>query len=107
MQNGVACVEVPLVPGALGHLLSFFNGLWDEAYVPKAWKTAQIIPLLKAGKDSTLPSSPIAFTNCLGKTYERLINRWLVYFLKEQSIIGSYQCGFYRGWSTLDHLVRL
>lgn len=87
----------------------FFNHLWKAAAFPRCWKSAHIIPLLKPGKDPSLPASyrPIALTSCLGKTYERLINRRLVYFLEEENILDINQCGFREGRSATDHLVRL
>lgn len=98
-----------LSPESLGHLLTFFNHLWMASAFPQCWKRAHIIPLLKPGKDSTLPASyrPIAMTSCLGKTYEKLINRRLVHFLETEGILDPNQCGFRMGRSTLDHLVRL
>lgn len=94
---------------SLGHLLTFFNYLWGASVFPQCWKRAHIIPLLKPGKDSSLPTSyrPIALTSCLGKTYERLINRRLVHFLEAEKCLDTNQCGFRMGRSTLDHLVRL
>uniref|UniRef100_A0A0K8RDZ0 Putative outcast ele5 orf2-h 1e-60-j 4 n=1 Tax=Ixodes ricinus TaxID=34613 RepID=A0A0K8RDZ0_IXORI len=71
-----------LSPESLCHLLTFFNHLWKQAAFPQCWKCAHVIPLLKHGKDPSIPSSyrPIALTSCLGKTYERLINRRLLLF---------------------------
>lgn len=94
---------------SFGQLLKFFNRLWEDSYFPDAWKCAHVIPFLKPGKDPSCPSSyrPIALTSCLGKTYERLINRRLVYFLETNNILDKNQCGFRQGRSTLDHLVRL
>lgn len=94
---------------SLENLLLFFNLLWEKACFPQAWKHAHIIPLLKPNKDPSQPSSyrPIALTSCLGKTFERLINRRLVYMLESQRVLDNNQCGFRQGRSTLDHLVRL
>ena len=98
-----------LSPASLSHLLRYFNHLWREAAFSCCWTSAHIITLLKPGKDPSVPTSyrPIALTSCLGKTYERLINRRLVYFLEAQNILDTNQCGFREGRSTIDHLVRL
>lgn len=95
--------------GSLCHLLSFFNFLWEAAAFPRSWRCAHVIPLLKPGKDPSLATSyrPITLTSCLGKTYERLINRRLMFFLEEKNFFDINQCGFRAGQSTLDHLVRL
>uniref|UniRef100_A0A147BLN2 Putative tick transposon n=1 Tax=Ixodes ricinus TaxID=34613 RepID=A0A147BLN2_IXORI len=94
---------------ALRNLLLFFNSLWEQASFPRTWKRAHIVPLLKPGKDAALPASyrPIALTSCLGKTYERLINRRLIYLLEKQNLLANNQCGFRQGRSAVDHLVRL
>ena len=36
----------------------------------------------------------------------RMVNDRLVWTLERDRLISEYQCGFRRGWSTLDHLVR-
>ena len=98
-----------LSPESLEGLLCYFNQLWMQAYFPRAWKEAHVIPLLKPGKDPSAPSSyrPIALTSSLGKIFERLINRRLVFFLESQNFFDLNQCGFRGGRSPVDHLVRL
>ena len=68
-----------------------------------------MIPIPKPGKDRTDPNNyrPIALTSCLFKIMERLINHLLAWFLQDNKIITKYQCGFQKGKSTTDHLVRL
>lgn len=90
-------------------LLNFFNFIWIEGHLPSCWKAATVIPFLKPGKDPSNPTSyrPIALTSCLGKTFERMVNNRLVYFLETNKLLSPYQCGFRAGRSTVDHLVRL
>lgn len=90
-------------------ILHLFNKIWFEAYFPSAWKEAIILPLLKPGKEPTKPASyrPIALTSCLGKSFERMINKRLVHFLEQNQIIDTYQSGFRARHSTVDHLIRL
>lgn len=90
-------------------LLTFYNFLWYHSVFPEDWKTAHVIPLLKPGKDRSLPNSyrPIALTSCLCKTYERLVNKRLMYVLESNNILHVNQCGFRAGRSSLDHVVRL
>ena len=68
-----------------------------------------MIPIPKPGKDRTDPNDyrPIAFTSCLCKIMERMINHRLTWFLQDNNIITKYQCGFQKGKSTTDNLVRL
>lgn len=90
-------------------LLEFFNQVWIQGTFPSAWKIATVIPLLKSGKESSSPTSyrPIALTSCIGKTFERMVNNRLVYFLEENKCLSELQCGFRTGRSTTDHLVRV
>uniref|UniRef100_A0A293LMC9 RNA-directed DNA polymerase from transposon X-element n=1 Tax=Ornithodoros erraticus TaxID=265619 RepID=A0A293LMC9_ORNER len=94
---------------SLESLLHFFNTVWKEGRLPCRWKVATVIPLLKPGKDSSIPTSyrPIALTSCLGKTFERMVNNRLTHFLEENKCLSRYQCGFQMGRSTVDHLIRL
>lgn len=90
-------------------LLIFFNMVWQSGCMPQQWKTAIVVPFLKAGKPPTSPSSyrPIALTSCLAKTYESIINRRLSFILYSKNLIDNHQCGYKKGCSTTDHLVRL
>lgn len=98
-----------LHPSTLLLILYLFNRVWQEGRFPLAWKVATVIPLLKPGKDASSASSyrPIALTSCLSKTFERIINKRLMYFLEKQNILDKNQCGFRSCHSTVDHLVRL
>ena len=61
---------------SLDFILQAFNEVWVSGKFPTSWKQASIIPICKPGKDNTDPSNyrPIAFTSCLCKTLERMIN---------------------------------
>lgn len=90
-------------------LLLFFNRVWEEGTLPCSWKVATVIPILKIGKDPSIATSyrPIALTSCLGKVFERMVNSRLIHFLTANRTLDQNQCGFRRGFSTLDHIVRL
>lgn len=90
-------------------LLSFFNRIWESGQLPKAWKTAIIVPILKPGKDRGQAASyrPVALTSCLCKTFERLVNARLIHVLEQNKKIDPFQCGFREHRSTTDQLVRL
>ncbi|XP_064475514.1 uncharacterized protein LOC135389390 [Ornithodoros turicata] len=77
-------------------LLKFFNTVWDKGQMPSAWKVATVIPFLKPGKDASSPTSyrPVALTSCLGKTFERMVNNRLTYYLEDNNYFNNYQCGF-------------
>ena len=64
--------------------------------------------MAKPGKDSKDPNNyhPIAWTSCVCKTMERMINDRLVWYLESSSLITEAQSGFRKTRSTMDHLVR-
>ena len=74
-----------LPPETLMHLLDIYNKIWEEGKIPKTWKHATIIPLLKEGKDPKDVRSyrPIALTNILCKIFERMVNKRLVWYLEK------------------------
>ena len=90
-------------------MLLLLNDLWQSQDFPDGWREATVIPIPKPGKDRTDPNNyrPIALTSCLCKIMERMINHRLTWFLQDNNIITKYQCGFQKGKSTTDHLVRL
>ena len=82
------------LPGAaLETLLDVLNDIWISSNFPESWRTSTIIPVLKAGKDESDPSSyrPIALTSCICKIMERMINDRLVWYLEKQA---SQLCSF-------------
>lgn len=98
-----------LPSSVLPRLLAMFNVIWESGTIPESWKKAFIIPIPKPGKDHTDPTNyrPIALTSCLCKTLERMVNKRLVWMLESDRLLSDFQCGFRRGRSTMDHLVRL
>ena len=90
-------------------LLQLINATWKKGQVPRAWKTAHIIPIPKKGKDHKLASSfrPISLTSCVGKIAERMINQRLYWYLETTNNLGKNQAGFRKGKSTVDQLFRL
>ena len=90
-------------------LLDIFNNIWQSGNFPDCWREATVIPLPKPGKDHSDPNNyrPISLTSCVCKTFERMINERLVWYLENNNILTDIQCGFRKRKSTLDHLVRL
>src|SRR5207253_1047135 len=98
-----------LSPDAKEYLLSMYNRIWTEGMIPRDWKEATVLPILKLCKDPTDSSSyrPIALTSCLCKVLERMVNTRLVWQLESSGILAPSQCGFRRNRSAVDHLVVL
>lgn len=61
-------------------VLAIINNVWESGSLPKEWKHAVIIPIVKPGKKPDNPSSyrPIALTSVLCKIMERMVTDRLV-----------------------------
>jgi potassium voltage-gated channel Eag-related subfamily H protein 8 len=90
-------------------LLEILYKIWVSGTFPNTWKNALVIPIPQPGKDSTDPTNyrPISLTSCLCKTFEKMINNRLVWYLENNGIITNFQSGFRKQRSINDHLVRL
>lgn len=97
-----------LPAAATDTLLHIFNDIWQSGNFPPSWHEATVIPIPKPGKDPTNPTNyrPISLTSCLCKTFERLVNERLVWYLEKNHIISECQSGFRKQRSTVDQLVR-
>jgi len=93
----------------LDTLLRVFNDLWVTGNFPSSWSEATVIPFPKPVKYLTDPGNyrPNALTSCLCKTFERIVNCRLLWFLENNKILTEYQSGFHKNRSTTDQLIRL
>jgi len=89
--------------------LFVFNDFRVTGNFPSSWSEVTVISIPKPGKDLTDPGNyrPIALTSCLCKTFERLVNCRLVWFLESNNILTECQSGFRKNRSTTDQLIRL
>ena len=87
-------------------LLYIFQQSMFEGRLPKAWKTAIIIPLFKGKGDRSLASSycPISLTNIACKMLERLFVKSLNEYISTNSLLDTRQHGFSKGRSTVSNL---
>ena len=83
--------------------------MWEDGCLPKEWKHAEIIPIVKPGKQADSPSSyrPIALTSVLCKIMERMITDRLVDKLEKGGFFVTHQSGFRQGRSTMDAVLSL
>lgn len=90
-------------------LMRWFNKVWETGAVPEDWKTADIIPLLKAGKPPGRAESyrPVSLTSCVGKLFERLVQSRLCWFLEENRCLPDCMTGFRKGLSAQDNILEL
>jgi len=87
-----------------GEVLELINNVWKSGILPKEWKHAVIIPIVKPGKKTDNPTSyrPIALTSVLCKIMERMVTDRLVDKLEKSGYFMEYQSGFRQGRSTMD-----
>ena len=106
MLQEISACSVDILYCGMLHLL---NDIWISGNFPESWRTSTIIPVLKAGKDESDPSSyrPVALTSCICKIMERMINDRLVWYLEKHKLLTPVQCGLRKNHSTTDQLVRL
>ncbi|GBM84600.1 putative RNA-directed DNA polymerase from transposon BS [Araneus ventricosus] len=78
-------------------------------HFPTRWKTAVVIPILKPGKDPTLPASyrPISLLSSLSKIAEQVILTRFNDHLNENNLLCPEQFGFRPNLSTTHQLVRV
>ncbi|MEL7521032.1 MAG: reverse transcriptase family protein, partial [Cyanobacteria bacterium J06553_1] len=90
-------------------LLALLNESWESGYLPQSWRSADIIPLPKAGKPACDIASyrPVSLTSCVGKTLERMVAGRMQHLAEERGWWGQEQAGFRRRRCTEDQVLRL
>lgn len=80
-------------------LTKSFNKCLRLSYWPANFKTAKVIPILKAGKSPSDPHSyrPISLLNATGKIFERVIYARLIKCIDEKKLLPNNQFGFRKG----------
>lgn len=94
---------------AIAWLADLFNKCFSLTYWPQNFKTAKVIPILKAGKPATDPSSyqPISLLNATGKLLEKLVHFRLIKFIEEKNLLPNFQFGFRKGHSTVYQAAKI
>uniref|UniRef100_A0A8C6VY57 Reverse transcriptase domain-containing protein n=1 Tax=Nothobranchius furzeri TaxID=105023 RepID=A0A8C6VY57_NOTFU len=92
-----------------GRLLELYNKVWEKGKLPKNWKEAVVIPIIKPGKDPSIPENYrlIALMSHMGKVTERMITDRLNYYLESRNLLMKYQNGFRTGRGTREAIVSL
>ncbi len=82
-------------------LTCLFNLSLNTNKLPKVWKSAFVLPLLKGGDPSSVNNyRPISKLCILAKVFEKLVCDQLKDFLQEKNILNPLQSGFRRQHST-------
>ncbi|GFT73218.1 RNA-directed DNA polymerase from mobile element jockey [Trichonephila clavipes] len=90
-------------------ITNLINNILKVGYFPQLWKTASVIPILKPGKDPTLPDSfrPISLLPVLSKITEKIIQKRLCQHLNDNDVLIPQRHGFRAGLSTSHQLLRV
>lgn len=110
---GMDMIENIFLKKAPNHLLQdifdLFNTSWLSGSVPLSWKKGLVVPIQKPGKPKGQITSyrPITLLPSIGKLMERLVSERLDYIVEKRRLLSDSQCGFRRGLSTMDVLLRI
>jgi len=85
-------------------MLRLFNKIWDSGQIPKHWKHAFVIPILKPGKNKFDSYRPISLLNTMCKILEKIIDTRLRWFLEKTNYLSPHQNGFCKNKSTYNNL---
>jgi hypothetical protein len=94
---------------AITTLTKVLNAVLRMQYFPPVWKHARVLPILKAGKDPTQPSSyrPISLLDTVGKLFEKNLLTRVLRELNKRGLLRDEQFGFRPKHSTTLQLARL
>ena len=94
-------------PVACSWLLQLFNTYKDTNTIPRAWRQARVVAILKPGKDPSSPKSfrPISLSCHLHKLYKWIILNFLIPIIDPQLI--PEQAGFRPGKSCTGQILNL
>ena len=89
-------------------LLTLFNLVWNNEYVPTYWREGLIVSLFKKG-DREDPGNyrGITLLSVIGKLYSRVINNRLLKYLELNNKLHEGQGGFRIGRSCIDNIFSL
>src|SRR4051794_3655597 len=109
-------VSPPSYGGSYGQLLqdqllALFQNSLDQAYLPRAWKVAKIIPLRKGGPDRNYRKSksyrPISLLSTLAKIMEAVLAKRISYLVEEYDLLPKHHYGARKKRSTIQAVLWL
>lgn len=94
---------------AIIFLAMLFNAVLRLEYIPSQWKVAEIVVILKPGKQPHQVGSyrPISLLPIPSKLFEKLFLKRLNPLLSEQHLVPDHQFGFRRQHSTIEQVHRV
>jgi hypothetical protein len=90
-------------------LTMIINACIRLKHVPNIWKTAEVIMILKPGKNPSEVDSyrPISLLPVMSKLFEKLMLKRLQPIIKEKQLVPTHQFGFRKNHSTIDQVHRI
>jgi hypothetical protein len=88
--NGIPNMVLRHLPKrAITFLTKVFSAVLRRHYFPPVWKHARVLPILKPGKDPTLPSSyrPKSLLDTVGKLFEKILLTRVLREVKERALL--------------------
>lgn len=76
----------------------------ERSIMFKEWKELQTIFIGKKDSDKV---RPMTMSSCVGKVFERMINKRLIWLAEKKGWFDCFQNGFRRGRSCVDNISRL
>ena len=85
------------------------NATLKLKHVPKLWKVAEVIMILKSGKppQETTSYRPISLLPVISKVFEKILLKRLIPIIEEKGCIPNHQFGFRSKHSTIDQVHRI
>ena len=93
---------------AVSVLVRIFNAILLTNHFPTVWKHAQVISILKPGKDPALPSyyRPISLLDTIGKLFGKILLSRILHEVSERGLMQDEQFGFRHRHSTSLQVTR-
>ena len=106
IHNSLLITACPIIAQPLTLL---FNRSLAEGVFPQIWKTAHVTPIykLKGERSSCSNYRPISLLSCVGKLFEKCVQKYVLEHLRSNEIITSSQSGFTQGDSTVYQLLNI
>lgn len=94
---------------AVKKILHIINAAFRLKYVPRQWKVAEVIMILKPGKMAYDKKSyrPISLLPTISKLFEKLLLKRLKPIIEERKLIPDHQFGFRERHSTIEQVHRI
>lgn len=89
--------------------LTHLNASFRLRYVPRQWKTAEVITIQQPGKplEEVTSYRSISLLPIISKVYEKLVLKRLKPIIEEKQLIPAHQFGFRDKHSTIDQVYQI